>query len=124
MSKPSVKRGRMRIITELYELTKEMEQRRDDADFLILSVEKRQDLMDEYDILRLQNSDELDERAEEELKRMVKEVIHMDAAIAAALEEHRRVSKKELAASNSQQKLMGYMSGAISASGSYMDYKK
>lgn len=123
MSSAVSTRGRVEVITELYELTKEMERRKDDADFLIASVEKRQGLMDEYDLLR-QNTDDPGEEAKAEMGRMVKEVIGMDTAITAALEGHKKASKADLTASNRQQKVLGYVNQALSSSGSYMDYKK
>lgn len=114
-------RSKIEIMSQLHNLTKEMVDKKDDADFLIASVEKRQDLMTEYDqVVAMKLEDGSDADA---IKRLVKDVIKMDQGIAVALTRHRDQSKQELSRSNNQQKVLSYTNQAMSTSGSYMDFR-
>lgn len=119
-------RTKLAIMTELYKLTKMMVANQKDADFLILSVEKRQDLMDECDAFDLYHPDAATQTEADQLefKRMLQEIIKFDATITEALKKHRTESKASLVTSTAQQKVLGYTNQAMSSSGSYMDYKK
>ena len=119
-------RTKLAIMTELHQLTKMMLDNREESDFLILSVEKRQDLMDEYDALELYQRGDAPqaETGQSEIKGMVQEMIKWDVTITEALKKHKIQSKASLATNTVQQKIMGYTNQAMSASGSYMDYKK
>lgn len=117
-------RNRLDIIVELHKITKQMTDRSGDADFLMLSVDKRQTLMDEYDAMQQLRDDPTTYEEQTEIRRLVKDIIKMDNIIADALENHQKEAKAELVNSNKQQRVLGYTNQAMSASGSYMDYKK
>lgn len=124
MSESTDTRSKLAIIKELHALTKGMVARKNDADYLILSVEQRQDLMDEYDLLDNSGGEGESPDDPAEIKRLIQEIIGMDSTISAALEQHKIESKSDLANSNTQQKILGYTNQAMSTSGSYMDYRK
>lgn len=119
-------RTKLAIITELHELTKMMFDNCEESDFLILSVEKRQDLMDEYDALDLYHRDQAapTENEQKKIKELAQETIKLDSTINDALNKHKIASKESLATNTAKQKIMGYTNQALSSSGSYMDYKK
>lgn len=121
----SVLRSRLMIMRELLALTKEMDARAADEDFLIGGVQKRQNLIEEYDSVREDGAIppiEPGERAE--IKKIAGEIVEMDARISEALQKHKAQAKSDLTQSNNQQKVLGYVNQALSSSGSYMDYKK
>jgi hypothetical protein len=117
------RRTKLEIITELHKLSGEMEKRRANAEFLVLSVEKRQALIAEYDKNRKEH-ESLPPSAEQmaEMKRLVKEIISMDASITKALEEHRNATKREIALL--QQTRAGYLKQHMPQPGKRMDYKE
>lgn len=118
-------RSRMDILADLLELTRAMLQKCQDADFLIASVNRRQELMDEYDELGSKDPESAESFSlSPQAKGIAEEIISMDKTIQAALEKHRVQAKSDVAASNNRQKVLGYVSNAISSSGSYMDYRK
>lgn len=117
-------RNRLDIINELHNITKQMVNRRNDADFLIESVDRRQALMDEYDSTQQRKDDPTSYEEQLEIRRVVKEIIKLDNIIADALDGHTKEAKKDLADSNKQQQVLQYTNQAMSASGSYMDYRK
>lgn len=117
--------SRVVIMEELLDLTKEMLLKEEDEEFLIESVDKRQILMDEYDLVDAR--DDIPELSPQELQRIsgiAQEIIKLDVQISNALERHKAKSKEELTASNSKQRILGYVNQALSASGSYMDFRK
>lgn len=118
-------RGKLAIVADLFEITRRMTEQIENADFLIFSVEKRQDYINEFDMLGNNPvEEELSPQDEVEIGKMIQEMIGMDVTLTKALEGHKTEAKAALATSNNQKKVLGYMNQAISSSGSYMDYKK
>lgn len=117
-------RSKLEIVTEMLELTRRMLEKREDADFLIESIDKRQEFMDEYDQLTVSAGGDLTAKEQDEIKRMIQEIIILDKTVNSALNRHMIVSKDALANSNNQKKVLAYTNSALSSSGSYMDYKK
>lgn len=118
-------RTKLQIITELHDLTMQMTENLDDADFLILSMEKRQDLIEECNMLDVLDPELAKPSAEDmhAIRGLVDKILSKNIDISTALENHKAQAKDELAASTQKQKIMGYMNNAMSASGSYMDYR-
>lgn len=109
------------IITDLYNLTNDMVRQRDDADFLIEGVDRREKLMDEYDAYAREHPDE----DQTEIKKMIREIIVLDKKIRASVTAHKVDVESKLAEAKNKQQLMGsYLNNMQSAAGSYMDYKK
>lgn len=125
MSNPVKERSGLAIITALLELTRKMAAS-DDADFLVSSVGKRELLMGEYDRLKASSpyAAEAIEKDKPEISRMIAEIIELDKQINKTLNAFYTMSKHELEGSNTNRKILNYTNNAISASGSYMDYKK
>jgi len=113
------------IIDDMHILTTSMMEQRHDPDFLIDGVEKRQVLIDEYDEWsnKYQEQRAVYERTPE-AKTIVEKILGMDKVIAKTLGEFKTVAQQNVQNSNAQQKVIGYLGGSISASGSYMDFKK
>lgn len=107
------------IIKLIYEITCEMNKKCDDAEFLMAGIEKRQSLMDEYDIYKQLHP----ENNREKLKEMVKEIIIMDKKISASLEAHRKDVKEKLTESKNKNKVLGYFTSTV-VSGRVMDFKQ
>jgi hypothetical protein len=117
------RRTQLEIITELYKLTCEMEKRLTNADFLVLSVEKRQALIAEFEKSKTETAREpADPETMAEMKRLVKEIISKDTSITKALEEHRNAAKRDLTII--QQTRAGYLNQQNLQAGRKMDYKE
>ena len=125
MSEAAEGRAGLEILTDLLELTRSMLLKRQDANFLLESVDQRRLFMDEYDAFALQHPQEAVRIASApETKAVLEDIISMDVSIRKALEQHKADAKADVANSTSQQKVLGYVANAISSTGSYMDYKK
>jgi len=124
MTQDSAAKGGETFIQELYLLTARMLEQRHDADFLIEGIEGRQKLMDAYEKWAQQNPG-LHAAIEKDAntRQTVDKILSMDQVIVKALEEFKQEVQKDASASKAQQKVMGYLSNAISSSGSYMDVK-
>lgn len=120
MSQTTTERNATSIMTQLHQLTREMMKKKDDADFLIKSVEDRQSLINEFEPMR----SDLTEDEMNAMRTTIQEILEMDRSINAALENHRDTVKSQLKQSAGQQKILSYTNKALSSSGSYMDYKK
>lgn len=116
-------RSRPEIMRELLALTKDMANQRNDEDFLIASVDKRQALIDEFDRMEQEDS-ALPDDMRDKIRAMASEAVALDRIIASALEDHYKRIKDNLTSNTQQQRLLNYTNHAMSSSGSYMDYKK
>lgn len=113
------------IFADLLALTNRMVEQRHDADFLIGGVDKREILLEEYRAWADANPDSKAQYEQDsETRQMLEKILAMDKVITKALSDLKVEAQKEVAQSNAQQKMIGYISGNISSSGSYMDYKK
>ena len=113
------------IVAELLTLTTRMLEQRHDADFLIEGVEQRQALIDEYDAWSEANEAEKNAfERQPEAKSMVEKILGMDQVINKSLSDFKAEAQQNVRNSNAQQKVIGYLGNAVSASGSYMDFKK
>lgn len=117
-------RGRLQVMQELLIITKEMVRLRDDPEFLIQSVDKRQELIDEFEAMRAQDASPLSDEDLAETKRLAQEIAGMDGVITAALEGHRNLAKEKLVANANHRKVVSYLNKTVSSSGNYMDFKK
>lgn len=118
-------RSGLAVMAEMLELTRKMAAS-GDADFLISSIDKRQSLIDEYELLKAPGSPataEL-ERDKAEIGRIKGEIVELDKKIDVSLKSMMSQTKAELENSVSNAKVLNYTNNAISSSGSYMDYKK
>ncbi|MDR2908395.1 MAG: hypothetical protein LBU86_00730 [Oscillospiraceae bacterium] len=113
------------IIADLHLLTIRMAEQRHDADFLTDGVEKRQALIDEYQRWAGKHPEARTafERTAE-AKQAVEKILSMDQVITRALTEFKAEAQQNVKNANAQKKVMGYLGGSISASGSYLDMKK
>jgi len=114
-------RSRVTIMTELKDVTDRMLHNRSSFDIMLRGVEERQGLMEEFDML---SADDLSEDDRRTIKSLAKEILQKDSILNAALETLRAESKQNLAENQAKQRVLGYTNNAMSASGSYMDYKK
>ena len=113
------------IIKDLHILTARMVEQRHATDFLTDSVEQRQLLIDEYQHWADEYpKDRATYEKTAEAKRMVKKILEMDQVISKTLSELKTVVQQSVQSSSAQQKVIGYLGGSASASGSYMDFKK
>lgn len=119
-------RNGLEIITEMLALTREMSYKTDDADFLLASIERREQLMQEYDAVTSATlyAKEDAGRDKPEIKHMIDEIIELDKTINASLLSMRNEAKQQVTSSNIQKKVLNYTNQAISSSGSYMDFKQ
>lgn len=119
-------RGGLAIVFDLLSLTREMAEKRDDTDFLIESIDARERLMNEYDHLKTANAyaQKALEKDKPQITGMIHEIIELDKTIDASLRAHHEKAKEDLKDSNSLKKVLNYTNNAVSASGSYMDFKK
>lgn len=113
------------IITELLELTRKMANS-GDADFLIEAIDRRGELMSEYDALKASNPKAfaVTEASEPEISEMINEIIELDKKINKSLFSMYHEAKTGLQSSTKSNKILNYTNQAISASGSYMDFKE
>ena len=116
-------RTKMELANEMLALTKRMAQNLKDAEFLVDGVEKRQALMDAFDRIT-QEQESAAPPNPQMLRTIFTEIQRLDTAITASLLQHREQAKARLANSNQQNKVLAYTNNAMSASGSYMDYRK
>lgn len=125
MSKTVNERSGLAVISDLLDLTRRMAES-EDADFLVDSVERRDKLMDEYDRLKVSSpyAAEAIEKDKPEISRMIAEIIELDKRINQSLNALYTATKHDLEGANAGRKILNYTNNAISASGSYMDYKK
>lgn len=123
MSK-QVARSGLDIIAEMLKLTREMADS-NDADYLIESIDKRGELMDEYDALKKNPASAAEiEDNKPKISKMLNEMIALDKKISDMIGFFYHEAKTELQASAKKSKVLNYTNQAISASGSYMDYKE
>ena len=117
--------GAAGIIDEMYRITVEMTCKLDDADYLTEGIDRRQELMDEYD-RRRENGEVLfaTRQEQEQSANAVAQITQMDKTIYSAIEKLRDEAKGNLSASQSNRKVLGYTNQAMSGTGSYMDIKK
>lgn len=113
------------ILADIHQLTIQMMEQRHDSQFLIKGVEDRQMLIDEYELFGKADPEaKVILEKDAGTKRTLAKILDMDKVIFKSLQGLRDQSKQDLAKSNKQQKVLGYINNAISASGTYMDYKK
>lgn len=125
MNQQNHPRSRLDFLKQILDLTNRMTPQKDNVDFLLQTIDQRQELMDEYD--RRQKQGDFPPKTPEEkaqLQAVAREILELDKALATTLNAHKEEAKEQLSASNSQKKVLGYINQAISSSGSYMDYKK
>lgn len=113
------------IITELLDLTRKMANS-GDADFLIEAIDRRGELMAEYDALKASGSgaSTVTEAHKPEISEMINEIIELDKKINKSLFSMYHEAKTGLQSSTKSNKILNYTNQAISASGSYMDFKE
>ncbi|WRS26344.1 hypothetical protein U6B65_08255 [Oscillospiraceae bacterium MB08-C2-2] len=119
-------RNKSVIVQNMFDLTCEMIGHLEDYEFLVDAIDRRQVLMDEFD--RVKNSPDflsgMDGTRTAEVSNMLSNMRDMDKTVIQALSRILLEAKKELAANNNQQKVMGYMNNMVSSSGSYMNYSR
>lgn len=124
----SVKNERtgLEIIAEMLSITRDMSGHLSDADYITDALDRRELLMIEYDAVTgaTPYAEERTARDKPEIRRMIGEIMELDKTVNAALCAMRAEVKQEVASSNAQKKVLNYTNQAISASGSYMDFKK
>lgn len=115
----------LEMITELLNLTRKMS-KSDDADFLIEAVDKRSELMAKYDALKASDPETAAaiEKNKPEISEMINEIIELDKKINKSLFSMYHEAKAGLQNSTKNNKILNYTNQAISASGSYMDFKE
>jgi len=124
MTQSDAPRDGRALIQELFLLTDSMVGQIHDADCLLKGVEDRQRVMDEYDNwVKLNPEAHTALTTDPEIRKTVDKILSHDSAIVKAMENFKQDVQKEVSSTSAQQKVMGYMSNAISSSGSYMDMK-
>jgi len=108
------------IIGELFTLTKSMTARLDDPDYLIECVDRRQELMDEYDAFAKAFPEKADR---EKLRGVVSEIVVMDRKINSALEKQRQQTRQQLTEIRSQQNAAQKKADSPAPAGSFMKQK-
>lgn len=124
MTAQKTSRG-LEIITELLDLTRKMT-KSGDADFLIEAIDRRGELMAEYDALKASDPEAsaVTEANKPEFSEMINEIIELDKKINKSLFSMYHEAKTGLQSSTKSNKILNYTNQAISASGSYMDFKE
>ncbi len=125
MSVPVKHASGLAIITELLSLTKKMVQS-DDLDFLVESIEKREQLMAEYDALKASSPAAADaiKQDKPQISKMMSEMIQLDKKINRVIDRLYDEAKKEVQGSVQNNKVLKYTNQAISGTGSYFDIKE
>lgn len=115
----------LEIIVELLNLTRKMS-KSEDADFLVDAIDKRGELMAEYDALKTSSSDAaaLIEKNKPKISEAINEIMELDKKINKSLFSMYHESKTDLQNSTRNNKILNYTNQAISSSGSYMDFKE
>lgn len=115
----------LEIITELLDLTRKMA-KSDDTDFLIEAIDRRGELMAEYDALKASSPEASAaiEKNRPDISEMLNEIIELDKKINKSLFSMYHEAKSGLQSSTRNNKILNYTNQAISASGSYMDIKE
>lgn len=115
----------LEIITELLDVTRKMV-RSEDADLLADAIDRRGELMAEYDALKASSAEAAAaiEKDKPLISKMINEIIELDKKIDKSLSSMYREAKSDLQNSNKNKKILNYTNQAISPSGSYMDYKE
>lgn len=122
MSSDIKKRTGLEIMADILSVTREMAGS-ENADFIVDSIDRRERLMAEYDGLKAASPDSI-ERDRQKIDRVKAEIAQLDKEVLRTLNKLHSLVKDDLKTTNAQQKVMGYTNQAMSASGSYMDYKK
>jgi hypothetical protein len=113
------------ILDDLHILTTRMVEQRHDADFLIDGIERRQTLIDEYeDWAEVHPQEREGYERTDKAKKLVEKILGMDQIISKTLSEFKAAAQQSVQSANTQQKVISYLNGSISSSGSYMDVKK
>lgn len=110
------------IMRELLKITREMSGS-EDTDFLIASLDRRDRLMQEYDSIKAASPESI-EKDRKEIDLVKFEIMQFDKEVGKTFHKLQSQVKEDLKNNNSQKKVMGYTNQAMSASGSYMDFKK
>lgn len=110
------------IMRELLNITREMAGS-EDTSFLIASLDRRDRLMEEYDRVKAASPESI-EKDRKEIDRVKSEIARFDSEVGKTFHKLQSQVKEDLKNNNAQKKVMGYTSQAMSASGSYMDFKK
>jgi phage host-nuclease inhibitor protein Gam len=118
-------RSGLSIVEELLALTRRMAES-DDLDFIVGAIDRRGELMDEYDRLKASNRyfAEAAEKGRPQIKKLVAEIMKLDDIINRKLVDFRESNKQDLQGSVAKNRVLKYTNSAISAAGSYMDVKK
>ena len=118
-------RSGLSIVEELLTLTRRMAES-DDLDFIVEAIDRRGELMEEYDRLKTANRyfAEAAERCRPQIKNLVGEIMKLDDVINKKLVEFRETTKQELQGSVAKNRVLKYTNSAISSRGSYLDVKK
>jgi phage host-nuclease inhibitor protein Gam len=118
-------RSGLTIVEELLAVTRRMAES-DDLDLIVASIDRRGELMDEYDKLKASNRyfAETAERSRPQIKKLVAEIMKLDETINKRLVEFRENNKQDLQGSVAKNRVLKYTNSAISSAGSYMDVKK
>jgi phage host-nuclease inhibitor protein Gam len=118
-------RSGLAIVEELLYVTRRMAES-DDLDFIVEAIDRRGELMDEYDRLKATNRyfAEAAEKGRPQIRKLVAEIMKLDDIINKKLVEFRESNKQDLQGSVAKNRVLKYTNSAISAAGSYMDVKK
>lgn len=113
------------IFAELLNLTRKMA-KSTDPDFLIEAIDKRGDLMTEYDTLRASSARAaaVAGSTNPQVAEMINEIIELDKKINKTLFSLYHDAKVNLKTSNQNAKILQYTNQAISSTGSYIDLKE
>lgn len=113
------------IIIELLNITRKMS-KSSDPDFLVEAIDKRGELMAEYDRLKASDTQSVAsiEKHKAQISDMINEIIELDKKINRTLFSLYQDAKINLKNSNQSNKILNYTNNAISSTGSYMDYKE
>lgn len=116
------KRGCLEIMNELLVITREMAGT-EDVDILVASIDRRGLLIEEYEQAKAA-SPEAEGKHRQEIGRVKAEIAKLNKEVNKTLQKLYSQAKENLKSSNAQKKVLGYTNQAMSASGSYMDFKK
>jgi len=124
----SEKNRRLVVMEEILEATDKMLSNLGSAEEIVIGIESRQMLMDEYDLL--DSSDELDPLSQKEIseiRRIAKIILDKDNVINEALTKYQKETKEDIADNVRQQKVLSNINrtnvAQPSSSGNLMDVK-
>ncbi len=117
---------RVAIMRELLELTNQMLSNRGNVEAIIIAIEQRQALIEEYDLIKSVEGYEtpLSEVEAAEIKSIARQILDKDKVVNELLAQYHKEAKQDVSSTARQQKVLGYVSNTIASSGSFMDFKK